>query len=436
MPTFRYDARDKKGNTVSGYIDALEARSAAAALREQGLFPSRIEQTGGGKGTVVAPPVTVAAPPSAAGTGNPLDSIGLGNVNPSLPASSATYPQQPVGAQTKTDIAPFLVSVPLPALAMMFRQMATLMDAGVPMVQAISTLSDQTQNPRLKRILRECAMAVASGQTLSTVMVRYPSVFTSLQVELIRAGEQSGMMDMMCNRLADYIEREIEIRRKLKRETLYPKIVLFVAWLVLGLFAFLKGGGTGGVLGYLSSSFLFLAATFGVWWLARYLNQYPAVGQAWDNVKMLIPGPGGVARKYATARFTRALGTLYAGGVLLPRAVEISARACGNRAIGQAMLSHVGALHQGEGISGMLARSGMLSPIAVQMARTGEQTGNLDTMMSKVSDYLESEADAKAHQLAVFAGVGALIIAAIVVAVIVISFYVGQITGIMNEAGK
>ena len=151
---------------------------------------------------------------------------------------------------------------------------------------------------------------------------------------------------------------------------------------------------------------------------------------------MLIPGPGGVSRKYATARFTRALGTLYAGGVLLPNAVAIAARACGNRAIGQALVNQVGALYNGGGISGMLAQSGLLSPIAIQMARTGEQTGNLDAMMDKVSDYLETEADAKAHQLAVFAGVAALVFAACVVGYIAISFYVGQFSSIIKETGE
>jgi type II secretory pathway component PulF len=151
---------------------------------------------------------------------------------------------------------------------------------------------------------------------------------------------------------------------------------------------------------------------------------------------MLIPGAGGVTRRYATARFTRALAALYGSGVLLPNAVAIAARACGNRAIGQRMLDNVPLLMAGQGIGAMLAASGLLSPIAVQMAKTGEQTGNLDLMMNKVADYLENEADTKAHQLAVFSGVAALLIAACVVGYIVISFYVGQLNSVMNAAGS
>ena len=264
-------------------------------------------------------------------------------------------------------------------------------------------------------------------------MERYPSTFTTIQIELIRAGEASGLLDTMANRIADYLEKELEIRRKLKRETLYPKIVLSVAFCVILLLTFLKSGASG-FFGMVTFAVITGGAIFGVWWLLRYLNQFPAFGEGWDHVKLLIPGSGGVTRRYATARFARALASLYGGGVLLPRAVETSARACGNRAIGEQLLRGVPALNAGEGITGLFERSRLLSPMAIQMARTGEQTGSIDTMMNKVADYLENEADAKAHQLAVFAGVAALLIAALVVLYIAISFYTGMIGGAMQSA--
>ncbi len=338
-----------------------------------------------------------------------------------------------MGAQTRVDVAPFLVAVPLPALAMMFRQFATLMDAGVPISQAMATLAQQTNQPRLKTILRECAEQVNQGGQLSSVLERYPSTFTGIQIELIRAGETSGMMDRMANRIADYIEKEIEMRRRLKRETLYPKIVLFVAGLVILLLSFLQAGAQG-LMGRIVFAAIVGGAAFGIWWLGRFLNQLPAFGEAWDHIKLWIPGIGGVVRRYATARFARALATLYSGGVLIPRAIEASARACGNRAIGQRLLANAPALNTGEGISSVLERSGLLSPMAVQMARTGEQTGNLDAMMEKVADYLESEADVKSHQLAVFAGVAALFVAALVVLYIALSFYGAQIGGAVRQA--
>ena len=245
------------------------------------------------------------------------------------------------------------------------------------------------------------------------------------------------MLEIMCNRIADYLEREIEVRRKLKRETMYPKIVLFVAGLVVLILSYVQAGmGKSGTA--LVGSRVGFAATvgiigFAIWWAGRYFNQYPALGAAWDRLKLLIPVAGDVARKYATARFTRALAALYAGGVNIFRAVEIAARACGNRAIGEQLLAHAPALANGEGIAGMLARTGLLSPLAVQMARTGEQTGSMDTMMNKVADYLEQEADVKAHQLAVASGVFALLLAACIVGYIAITFYAGMFGSIMKE---
>ena len=226
MPTFSYDAKNKTGDRVSGIIDALEERGAASALREQGLWPTRIEAVSAGAFSAPAFSPSPAAPAFNGGAPAP----------PFAP---------PVGTPTRVEAAPFLVSVPLPILVMMYRQLATLLNAGVPMVQALTTLVNQTQNGRLKQILTEMSRAVAGGNPLSSVMERYPAVFASMEIEMIRAGEASGMLERMCNRIADYLEREVEIRRKLKRETLYPKIVLFVAVCVLLLLGFLKSGANG-----------------------------------------------------------------------------------------------------------------------------------------------------------------------------------------------
>ncbi|MBC8141454.1 MAG: type II secretion system F family protein [Armatimonadetes bacterium] len=415
MPTFTYQAKNEDGKDTSGVIEADDAREASNRLREQGLFTMHLAAARN------APAATVTQ---------------RGETAPRLLPGGQYVP---VGAQTTIHAAPFLVGVPLPDLAIMFRQMGTLFNAGVPMVQAITTLATQSQNGRLKDILKDAAQTVAGGHPLSAALERYPAVFTPIQIELVRAGEIGGLLEVMCERIAGYLEREIETRRKLKRETMYPKIVLGVAGFVILLLTFVQNGmgktGANLVVSRVGFAAGVGAIAFAVWWAGRYLNQYPAFGAAWDRAKMLVPGAGDVARKYATARFARAMGALYAGGVNLFRAVEIGARACGNRAIGEQILRLAPLLQQGSGLSEMLAQSGLLSPIAVQMARTGEQTGSLDTMMDKVADYLEDEADVKAHQLAVGTGVFALLLAACVVAYIVISFYGGMMTSLLKEAG-
>jgi general secretion pathway protein F/type IV pilus assembly protein PilC len=326
---------------------------------------------------------------------------------------------------------PMFEEIPLTEIIPFYRQMEALLRSGVPLVMSLTTLGEQTNNGRLKSILSEAARVVSSGYPFSSVMDKHPNTFTLLQRELIRAGETSGMFELMCRRIAEYLEREQEIRRKLRRETLYPKIVLFFCWLVGGLLIFLRSGG--GFAGYAIASAVFIGGSVFLWWLTRVLLQNPSFASTWDSIKMAVPGAGDVSRKYATARFCRALGTLYAGGVLLTRAVEISARVCGNRAIGERMEAGIPLLMQGHGLGEMLARSGALSPVAVQMARTGEQTGSLDSTMQRVADYLEGEADVKSHQLAIGLGVFVLLVAGIIVAIIAISFYAGQVGSLMND---
>ncbi|MDX1932897.1 MAG: type II secretion system F family protein [Capsulimonadales bacterium] len=413
MATYNYQAEDDRGNVVSGLIDATDDKSAALAIRDQGLHPVRVR-----------PQMLLENINGAETAARPVETFETHGTATLAPASDNPM-FAPVGQQSRVELAPFLNAVPLSDLAIMYRQLATLLGAGVPLGQSLVALAEQTRNSRLNAILREMITMVAAGSPLTKVMERYPSVFSTLQVEMLRAAETSGLMEVMCHRLADYLEREIETKRKIQRETLYPKIVLFVAGCVILLLAFLKSGAEGPI-GHLKFAAGVGLTGFGIWWFMKYANQYPQFGAAWDNIRLLIPGTGGIARRYATARFTRALAALYGGGVLITSAVAIAARACGNRAIGQTMLDNVHRLNNGEGISGMLAASGLLSPIAVRMAQTGEQTGSLDAMMDKVADYLESEADTKAHQFAVITGVVALLIAALVVLYIAVTFYTGQ----------
>lgn len=429
MPTFSYDARDLSGNAVSGIIEADAPGGAAASLREQGLFPTRIEILRGAPAAAA-----VVTPPR-------LPEIGInGPVAPTSPmpppmmtptGPAAATPPPFVDRQPGLSLFPWLTGVPLPELAMLYRQFAALLDAGVPIAQSLGTLADQARSGKLRHILRECQTAVASGYPLSAVLKNYPTVFTPLQYEMIRAGEMSGGMDLMCRRMADYLEREIDLRRRLKRETLPQKFTLGVAALVILVLAFVFGG-MGMLLFALGLEAFLVGGAFAVWCLGRFLYQIPDIAAFWDGFKLYLPGIGDVGRRYATARFARSLGTLFSGGVLLANAVEISARACGNGAIAKRLLANVSALTYGGGLSEMLARSGLLSPLAVQMARTGEQTGSLDTMMDKVADYLESEADVKSHQLSVGLGVALTIVSGIITFVILLEGYGGYLHQAVN----
>jgi len=249
MPLFIYRAQESNGQLTEGRIDARDASAVAVELRNRGLVPVRIERdtTGGGSYASVA---GINTAPQAAPVSPHPHSTGTGNGR--------------VGAVSRLELAPFLTAVPLPDLAAMYRQLATLLHAGVPMLQAVSALGDQTRQARLKRVLLQAGMLVSSGQPFSAAMERHPAVFSTMQVELIRAGEMGGMLETMCNRIADYLERETEIRRKLKRETLYPKIVLFVAFLTSVVVGFAQAGmGAAGV-DVVKAKFTFAATVAGV----------------------------------------------------------------------------------------------------------------------------------------------------------------------------
>jgi type II secretory pathway component PulF len=225
MSTFTYQARDLEGKDVSGIIEADDARGAANLLREQGLFTLHLAPAMNPR------PATVILPGGATQTGN-------GSFTPSY--TPAVPPVRRIGEQSSVHIAPFLASVPLPELAMMYRQMGTLLNAGVPMVQSISTLSQQTRSGRLKAILADAATVVAGGHPFSQAMEKYPNAFAPIQIELI-ARARPAVCSKPCATASPTIwSAKLDTRRKLKRETLYPKIVLSVAGLVILILSFVK----------------------------------------------------------------------------------------------------------------------------------------------------------------------------------------------------
>ena len=428
MPTYTYNAETKLGEQSTGVIEANSPALAAAYLREQGLIPIKIATST--MACKLENSTQSTQRPSSIG-----QTIGLEALDPPGPRGRFSMIQQ-----LSRTFPPLLEEVQPMELATFYRQLAAMLHAGMPMVLAINGIRQQTTNATLKKILEDTARAVSVGRSLSDAMDAYPNVFNRMQCALIRAGELGGMLEGMCSRLAHYLEREVLIRTKLKRETLKPKITLFIAGIVVLILSWTQAGmGQAGLdVVWSKLLFVFSVALIGcaAWWIFQFLNKHPKFGAVWDELRMLIPGTGSVTRAYATAQFARALGALYAAGVLLPTAVDIAARSCGNRAIASAMIESVPVLMHGGGLSEMLASSGLLSDVAVQMARTGDQTGSIDAMMDKVADYLESDADSKSHQLAMAAGVGMLLFAGVIVGILVIGFYGGYFSSITNGSGS
>ena len=298
------------------------------------------------------------------------------------------------------------------------RQFATMINSGLPLVQSLSILAEQTENKRFRKIISEVLHDIESGQTLADAMKKHPQVFTELFVNMVAAGEAGGILDVILLRLAAFLEKNDALIRKIKGAMTYPAVMLFVViaattillWKVVPVFAniFLDAGlslpmPTRVVLavsGFLQSYilFMFLGAIAGVFLLRRY---YKTEGGQLviDRAMLKMPVLGALLRKSAVSRFTRTLGTLVSSGVSILEGLQITARTSGNRVIHDAVMASRASIAGGATISEPLKASGVFPPMVVQMINVGEQTGGLDEMLSKIADFYDDEVDAAVSAL-------------------------------------
>ena len=351
----------------------------------------------------------------------------------------------------ETLIYPIFSGVVFKELPPFFRQFATLINAGIPLYQALGSLESATANKKLKEIAKAGQKQVEAGGKFSDVMAAYPWIFQPVQIALVRAAEQGGMLDVALRQIADYVEHELEIRRLISRETLYPKIVLFVALMILGI-----GGITGGmmalvglVLGQLTP-LQYLESTIGAGFgllvpillsvaiFRLFLFNVPAVREAYDTFKMYVPVTGKITRMFALSRFTRTFATLYRAGFLIPECLRIAGDASGNAVLRKFAIRGIRRTEEGGLVSDALADSALVPPIALNMFRTGETTGNMDATLDKVADYYEAEGKMKSHQSAIILGVVVFLIVAVMVGSQIVGFYTGggYTGGIQKEMNK
>jgi type II secretory pathway component PulF len=356
-----------------------------------------------------------------------------------IPYSPTTKPNRTVWQRfLETMIYPVYAGVVFKEMPPFFRQFSTLISAGIPLYQALAALEANTKNGKLKEICREGQKQVLAGGKFSDVMAAYPWIFQPVQIELVRASEQGGMLDRVLVQLAEYSEHELEIRRIIRRETFYPKAVLFVALMIFG--SSIVGSGEMAIvrlvlgdlsgMGYLANTLGFgLVMLFPILALVAicrlFLFNVSGVQEIYDRIKLTLPGIGKVVRLFALARFTRTFAALYKGGFSVGTCLQLSGDASGNAVIARAAHRAIATAEQGGLASQALATSGAFPPMALDMLRTGEMTGNMDTMLDKVGDYFEDEGKLKAHQAAILFGVIVFLIVALLVATKVIQFYTG-----------
>jgi type IV pilus assembly protein PilC len=298
------------------------------------------------------------------------------------------------------------------------RQFATMIGAGLPMVQCLEILAAQTENKELAKVIFSVKEAVQGGATLADALSRHPKIFDHLYTNMVQAGEIGGALDAILIRLALYREKADKLIRKVKGAMVYPSVIVIVAvgvtfgmlTFIVPVFAKMFTGLNAelpvptqyvlAISNFLKSNILYLflgtGALIGVtlWW-----RKTPGGALTFDKIMLNTPMFGTLIRKSAVARFTRTLGTLLASGVAIIEAMEITAKTAGNLVIARAINRSVLAIAEGDTITGPLRDSGVFPPMVTQMISVGEKTGGLDEMLNKIADFYDEEVDAAVSAL-------------------------------------
>jgi type IV pilus assembly protein PilC len=363
MPSYLWKARTRQGALKKGEIEALSEEAVLGQLRAQMLLPVSVK---------------------------------------SKPKDLSEYlPFLKPGIKTRE-------------LVVFTRQFATMIDAGLPLVQCLGILGDQSPNATFKAILREVKSDVEQGSTFADALRKHPKPFDPLYVNLVQAGEIGGILDTILNRLAVYLEKADALARKVKGAMVYPTTVLVVAigvvvlMLVKVIPVFEKmfadfGGELPGptqavvIISHFMQDWIgiFLVGTIAgvvAFFQARKRNR--GFRRATDALSLKLPVIGSVLRKVAVARFTRTLGTMIASGVPILDALDIVARTAGNVVIEEALEAVKAAISEGKTIAEPLAESAVFPGMVVQMIAVGEETGAMENMLSKIADFYDEEVDA------------------------------------------
>jgi type IV pilus assembly protein PilC len=362
MATFTYTARAFNGDLRTATIDASSRDDVIAQLRKQRLSVVKIDQ-------------------------DAVKKIGRGSIK-------------------TRDVVIFT------------RQFSTMINSGLPLVQALTILADQTDNKALAEVTKKVVFDVESGNTVADALSKHPRAFTNLYVNMVAAGEAGGILDTILMRLATFLEKNDALVRKVKGAMIYPAVIMSVAAIaivVLLIFVipvFENMFGSVGLALPLPTRIVIGASRFlkSYWWLlgaviivgAYMLKKYYASNSGKlviDRLMLKMPVLGDVLRKSAVSRFTRTLGTLISSGVSILEGLEITAKTAGNRVIQDAIMQSRSSIAGGDTIAQPLQKSKVFPPMVISMIAVGEQTGGLDEMLSKIADFYDEEVDAAVSNL-------------------------------------
>ncbi len=368
MPeTYTYKVRDRAGNLVTGQLIADSERLVLERLREMGMTP-----------------------------------IEVGRANRGLSMEINLRPGH----------------VKLKHLAVFSRQFATMVNSGLPILRALAILAEQTESRELRKILTQVRLDVEQGASLSGAMAKHPKAFSDLYTSMVRSGETGGVLDAVLLRLAGQLEKEVELRRKIKSAMTYPIVVLVLVSLILAAMLLFIVPQFESIYASLDSKlplptrlllgvskavrtfwYLVLGGGAAAWFLFRRYERTEAGRAQVDAVKLRIPVFGPLFHKTALARFSNTLGMLLRSGVPILQALDIVADTVNNRTISKAVADVQSSVREGESIARPLGKHAVFPPMVVQMLAVGEETGQVDAMLEKVATFYEQEVEAAVDAL-------------------------------------
>ena len=368
MAVFEYVAIDRAGRRRRGTVEAPTVRDARFNLRESGVYPAEVRERSSGEGAVA-------------------------------------------GRQ-------FLKRVPGQEIAVFSRQLTTLLEAGIPLVQALSGVSEQMENRTIRGVVTDITQKVREGKSLSDAFSLYPNIFSAIFVNMVKAGESSGSLEKVLARLADLTERQIAFRNRLRSILAYPALVALVG---TGVAVFVLTI----VLPALTRIFVEMSQTlplptrmliftgdvlFRFWWMIGVvllalifgISSYVRTGSgrmAFDRAKLKLPVAGKLVTKAAVSRFCRTLGTLIASGVPILSSLDIANRVVGNEVLSKAIDRARQNVKEGESVTNPLKKEGVFPSFAIRLMSAGEESGNLQDMLVKIADTYDDEVETTVNTL-------------------------------------
>ncbi|MBU1872014.1 MAG: type II secretion system F family protein [Candidatus Omnitrophica bacterium] len=400
MPNFEYSAKDKAGQTISGESEATNENEVVQLLHMKGLVVVSIKAT-----------------------------------------------------KKKSSSKKRIGKVKLDDLVVFSRQLATLIDSGIPLVGALGILIDQVENPSLKEVVLCVRRDVESGLSFCESLAKHPKVFSSFFISMVRAGETSGMLDDVLERVASYLEKTAALTRKVKSSLVYPAIVIVMAIAITsvlllkvvptfkGIFDMLGGNLPFPTLVLITISDILkrmlVFVIFGFFVLGALFKKYINTERGrynFDKTMLKVPVLGMLFRKVAVAKFSRTLSTLVKSGVSILDALSIVAKTSGNKVVEEAVNNSLRAVREGEPIAKPLARSKVFPPMVTAMVGVGEQTGKLETMLTKIADFYDDQVDAAVAGLTSMIEPLVIAFLGVIIGGIVIALFLPilQITQLMN----